>query len=141
VNSFSGKDSEAFKDLWRCICLCHEVTQISLLGQKDSQGHEVTVLSGASQDEICFLEMAAQIGFVRFIERSEKSLLIDVNGNQEQYEVLKEIEFTSERKRMSVIVKNKETGRIVNFIKGADVAIIPRLAKGENTDSLINKMD
>jgi len=107
--------------------LCHEVTQITLLGQTDSQGKQKSVLSGASQDEICFLEMAEKVGFAFFIERSEKDLLIKVDGVEETYSVLKEIEFTSDRKRMSVVVRNKESGRIVNFIKGADVSIIPRL--------------
>jgi magnesium-transporting ATPase (P-type) len=28
---------------------------------------------------------------------------------------------------MSVIVKRKEDGKVINFIKGADIAIIPRV--------------
>jgi magnesium-transporting ATPase (P-type) len=39
------------------------------------------------------------------------------------------LEFTSDRKRMSVIVKNLNTGKITNFMKGADIAIVPRLNK------------
>lgn len=37
------------------------------------------------------------------------------------------IEFTSDRKRMSVIVQNIETNEIISFVKGADSAIIPRI--------------
>ena len=142
LEKFPQKDSEEFKDFWRCICLCHEVTQISLLGEYDPvTKKEVTVLSGASQDEICFLDMAKSIGYGSFIERSENSLKIMIGGKEENYEILKEIEFTSDRKRMSVIVKDKETGRVVNFIKGADVSIIPRLSKSEENEGKIQTMD
>ena len=49
-----------------------------------------------------------------------------INGNTEVYEIVKVEEFTSDRKRMSVIVKDQD-GHHINFIKGADMAIIPRL--------------
>jgi magnesium-transporting ATPase (P-type) len=44
---------------------------------------------------------------------------------------LKVVEFTSDRKRMSVIVKREGDGKVINFIKGADIAIIPRLNKAD----------
>ena len=47
------------------------------------------------------------------------------NGN-EKYEILNTIEFTSTRKRMSVIVRIPD-GRIKLYIKGADSVILPRL--------------
>jgi hypothetical protein len=30
---------------------------------------------------------------------------------------------------MSVVVKRESDGKVINFIKGADIAIIPRLSK------------
>ena len=44
---------------------------------------------------------------------------------------------------MSVIVKREHDGAVINFIKGADIAIIPRLAKNEDahTDETIQLMD
>ncbi len=42
------------------------------------------------------------------------------------YHVLDVLEFTSERRRMSVIVRTPD-GRIVLYCKGADSAIFPRL--------------
>ena len=47
------------------------------------------------------------------------------SGN-EQYEILNIIEFTSTRKRMSVIVRTPD-GRIKLYIKGADSVILGRL--------------
>ena len=52
-------------------------------------------------------------------------------GNIEKYQILKMIEFTSDRKRMSMVVKRMNDGRVFNFIKGADFAIVPRLMEGD----------
>lgn len=45
--------------------------------------------------------------------------------------MLKVIEFTSERKKMSVVVKRDSDGRVFNFIKGADSGIMNVLKEGE----------
>lgn len=42
-----------------------------------------------------------------------------------QYEILDMLEFTSDRKKMSVVVKNCQTGEIMLLVKGADEAILP----------------
>lgn len=53
-----------------------------------------------------------------------------------KYQLLNVIEFTSARKRMSIIVQDPE-GKIIIMTKGADSHIIPRLAPGQ--DDLIEK--
>ena len=40
---------------------------------------------------------------------------------------MKMFEFTSDRRMMSIVVKNKENGKILVFTKGADTSIIPIL--------------
>ena len=70
--------------------------------------------------------MCKDVGYASMVERDQKSIKIVINGNTEVYEIMKVEEFTSDRKRMSVLVKNQD-GQIINFIKGADMAIIPRL--------------
>lgn len=49
-----------------------------------------------------------------------------LNGKKEIYELLNVIEFTSTRKRMSIIVRTSED-KIICMTKGADSIIIPRL--------------
>ena len=70
--------------------------------------------------------MCKEVGFAYMIERDQNSIKIVIDGNTEVYQIMKVEEFTSERKRMSVLVKD-QNGQIINFIKGADMAIIPRL--------------
>ncbi|KAJ2856011.1 hypothetical protein GGI22_003943, partial [Coemansia erecta] len=50
------------------------------------------------------------------------------------YEILDVLEFSSARKRMSVIMRSPD-GRVVMMSKGADSAILPRLVKPERLES------
>ena len=43
------------------------------------------------------------------------------------YDILANFPFTSESKRMGIVVRHKATKRLVFFLKGADVAIVPRV--------------
>ena len=45
-----------------------------------------------------------------------------------EYEVLQVLPFDSARKRMSVVLRHPETHQIIVYCKGADSAILPRLA-------------
>jgi magnesium-transporting ATPase (P-type) len=53
-----------------------------------------------------------------------------LTGEVEKYELLNVIEFTSTRKRMSVIVRSPDN-KIICMTKGADSIIIPRLQAGQ----------
>lgn len=51
------------------------------------------------------------------------------------------IEFTSDRKRMSVIVRNIETNEIISFVKGADSTIIPSIIRKCEKDFDLNTVE
>jgi len=95
---------------------------------KDKKGQMTEQYSGASQDEVTFLEMCKKTQYARFIERDSNIIKIEVEKQLEEYEILKVIEFDSDRKRMSVVVKRQADGKVLNFIKGADLSIIPKLS-------------
>lgn len=59
--------------------------------------------------------------------RTPNTVEIDALGKRERYEILNVLEFTSARKRMSVIVRNAK-GEIKLYCKGADTVIYERLA-------------
>ena len=48
------------------------------------------------------------------------------------YEVYRKMDFNSDRKRMSVLLKDPLDGQIKLYIKGADSIILERLDKGQN---------
>ena len=54
-----------------------------------------------------------------------------------KYEILACLEFSSERKRMSIIVKEPDSNKIIMYTKGADSMIIPKLSKKTNPPELV----
>ena len=71
--------------------------------------------------------MCRDVGIAYFIERNQNSVRICVDKQIEVWEIMHVNEFNSDRKRMSVIAKNGSTGKVFSFVKGADIAILPRI--------------
>ncbi|XP_026213838.1 probable phospholipid-transporting ATPase IA isoform X4 [Anabas testudineus] len=80
----------------------------------------------ASPDEGALVRAAQNIGFV-FSGRTPDSVIVEILGTEEKYELLHVLEFTSTRKRMSVIMRTP-SGKIRLYCKGADTVIYDRLA-------------
>ncbi len=58
-------------------------------------------------------------------------MTFNVNGEDYEYSILNVLEFNSNRKRMSVVVRTPE-GKIKLYCKGADSVIYARLAGEDN---------
>ncbi|KAM0280053.1 hypothetical protein ACHAQH_004248 [Verticillium albo-atrum] len=115
--------SKKAKQFLLCLALCH--TCIPEVG-KDGQ----TEYQAASPDEQALVEAARDLGHV-MIDRPNQEVILQLpgpDGNivRETYQVLDVIDFTSKRKRMSIIIRMPD-GRICVFCKGADSIILPRL--------------
>ncbi|XP_063732323.1 phospholipid-transporting ATPase IA isoform X1 [Eleginops maclovinus] len=80
----------------------------------------------ASPDEGALVRAAKNLGFV-FSGRTPDSVIVEMPGTEEKYELLHVLEFTSTRKRMSVIMRTP-SGKIRLYCKGADTVIYDRLA-------------
>ncbi|XP_059051431.1 phospholipid-transporting ATPase IF [Achroia grisella] len=78
---------------------------------------------GSSPDEKALVEAASRFG-VSFWGEHGNDLLVKIGTDIEMYEKLQIIEFTSERRRMSIIVRDKD-GNIWLYCKGAESAILP----------------
>jgi phospholipid-translocating ATPase len=85
----------------------------------------------ASPDELALVEAAKELGFL-VIDRPARSITLNYPGAPgednvtESYDVLDVIEFSSKRKRMSIIIRFPND-KICIFCKGADSAVLPRL--------------
>lgn len=102
------------------LAVCHTV-----IPEKAEDG--VITYHAASPDERALVSGAASFGYV-FNARTPSYVEIDALGKTERYEILNVLEFTSARKRMSVIVRNAK-GEIKLYCKGADTVIYERLAQ------------
>ncbi|OIT36174.1 PREDICTED: phospholipid-transporting ATPase 2 [Nicotiana attenuata] len=85
-----------------------------------------------SQDEEALVRAAAGLNMV-FLEKKGNILDINFNASLVQYEVLDTLEFTSDRKRMSLVVRDCQNGNIILLSKGADEAILPHAHAGQQT--------
>jgi phospholipid-translocating ATPase len=84
----------------------------------------------ASPDELALVQAANDLGYL-LVERSSRFITLEVNNGdgpktRQVFEILDVIEFSSKRKRMSIIVRCPD-GRIWLVCKGADSTILPRL--------------
>ncbi|KAK2424610.1 ATPase E1-E2 type family protein / haloacid dehalogenase hydrolase family protein [Trifolium repens] len=93
-----------------------------------------------SQDEDALVQAAAQLHMV-FFNKSGNILEVKFNTSILQYEVLEILEFTSDRKRMSVVLKDCQNGKILLLSKGADEAILPYARAGQQTRHLIEAVE
>lgn len=105
------------------MALCH-----TCLPERNEKGD--LEFQAASPDELALVKAAQELGFL-VINRTSQTITLNVTapeGYQEEqtYRILDVIEFSSVRKRMSIIVRCPD-GRILIICKGADSAILPRL--------------
>ena len=90
------------------------------------------VYNAASPDELALVEGARDRGY-KFLRRDPGNVIVvqDPQGNTLYFTVLNVLEFDSTRKRMSVIVKNYQTGYIELYCKGADSYVEKLLKRGD----------
>ncbi|KAG5863820.1 hypothetical protein JTB14_001064 [Gonioctena quinquepunctata] len=92
------KDAEQLKDLLVLLSVCHTVIP-------EIMPNGTIVYHAASPDERALVYGASKYGYI-FESRTPDSVEISALGVKERYEILTVLEFTSARKRMSVIVRD-----------------------------------
>ncbi|CAM5113025.1 unnamed protein product [Eretmochelys imbricata] len=112
----SGKETEV-RQFFFLLAICHTVMVDASDGQLNYQA--------ASPDEGALVTAARNFGFV-FLSRTQNTITISEMGIERTYDVLAILDFNSDRKRMSVIVK-EPGGNIRLYCKGADTVIYERL--------------
>lgn len=93
-----------------------------------------------SQDEEALVYAASQLHMV-LVNKNASILEIRFNSSVLQYEILETLEFTSDRKRMSVVVKDCQNGNISLLSKGADEAILPYAHAGQQTRTFVDAVE
>eukprot|EP01117_Protostelium_nocturnum_P006113 TRINITY_DN2203_c0_g1_i3.p1 TRINITY_DN2203_c0_g1~~TRINITY_DN2203_c0_g1_i3.p1 ORF type:complete len:1236 (+),score=387.58 TRINITY_DN2203_c0_g1_i3:144-3851(+) len=111
------KGEDPVEDFMFLLAICN-----SVIPQPDPNDESKTIFSGSSPDESALVESAKRAGYTL-----EGRSLETATINGEEYQVLNNIEFTSERKKMSSIIKTSD-GKIVLYSKGADSAILENLS-------------
>ncbi|NXT00196.1 AT8B3 ATPase, partial [Jacana jacana] len=107
------------REFLRLLALCHTV----MVEEKGDQ----LVYQAASPDEEALVLAAKNLGYV-FLARTQDTITISELGMKRTYKVLAMLDFNSDRKRMSVLVRDHQ-GRIRLYTKGADTVILERLQR------------
>lgn len=90
-----------------------------------------------SPDEAALVNGVAKLGFT-FTTRTPQAVIINALGVEEKYEILNVNEFSSDRKRMSVIIRDAND-RIKIYVKGADTVITSRIYEDSPSKEYIEK--
>jgi len=152
------------REFLTALALCHEVLVESIRDDNGQDTGKVR-LSASSPDDQALVVAAAEMGF-KFSSRGEGGRTISVlecapteyiknrvafekmtpeeriqqeegrTGTLVTYELLETLEFTSTRKRASVIVRDRRNGEIRLFCKGADSEVFKRLSSASSNSSL-----
>ncbi|GAB9466747.1 hypothetical protein Gpo141_00004113 [Globisporangium polare] len=136
ANSSPHTEAEFFLHLSLCHTVIPEVVDCS----------DEVRFSASSPDEQALVSAAKYFGFsfesrglgVARVRVFNKSLMVDktLSSELQEYRVLDVLEFTSDRKRMSVVVQNPR-GELWLLTKGADNMIYPLLSKSANSPELL----
>ncbi|CAL4060980.1 unnamed protein product, partial [Meganyctiphanes norvegica] len=115
----------------KAIALCHNVTPVYENGansamdeaEADIQAMQNVTYQAASPDEVSLVSWTESVGLT-LVHRDLTSLTLRTPiGTMLRYTVLQIFPFTSETKRMGIIVKDEASGEIVLYVKGADVVM------------------
>lgn len=117
------------RDLILALSLCHNVTPV----YPDADDPENKDFQASSPDEIALVKFAEQLD-MKLVEREELFIKLDnPNGEVEEYEILQNFPFTSESKRMGIILRHKLSDKIVFYVKGADTIMAPKVKPAQRS--------
>ncbi|KAG9070492.1 hypothetical protein KI688_008028 [Linnemannia hyalina] len=126
----TSKHAKAIMNFWTALAVCHTV-----ITERDIDVDPYKIeYKAQSPDEAALVSTARDVGFV-FLEKKGPIMNLEIMGQPRSYKVLNILEFNSNRKRMSIILRPPEGG-IVLICKGADSVIYERLDKTDEQSKL-----
>ena len=106
------------------MAICHSVIP------EYNEETEETIYNSSSPDESALVNGAKFLG-CEFLDRNEENLIkVNFKNKIFNFKLLFLFEFDSDRKRMSVIIRD-ENNKIKLITKGADLVIFERISKDE----------
>ena len=113
-------ESTIINEFWKALSMTHECTI-----DENSQKY-----IGLSPDDIELLKASKDQGYEYTKGKSNNKRYIKIRDEVKEFEILIINEFSSERRRMSIIIN--DNGTIKLYSKGADTEMVKRLSKNSN---------
>ncbi|RHZ62903.1 hypothetical protein Glove_334g35 [Diversispora epigaea] len=101
------------RDIVLALALCHNVTPVTDDGDEP-------VYQASSPDEVAIVRWTERVGLTLVFRDTNEIHLKTSTGNILVFQILHTFPFTSESKRMGIILRDKETKEIMFYQKGAD---------------------
>jgi len=122
------------RDAIEALALCHNVTPVydanvtDALNKPDDQMIEElknikVSYQASSPDEIALVSWTENVGLTLIKRDLNKILLRGPDDMLYEYEILQIFPFTSETKRMGIIIRDKKSNEIIFYLKGADTVM------------------
>ena len=112
--------NKIIRDTITAMVLCNNVTPTE------------TGYQASSPDEIALVKFADRLN-MKLFHRTDKEIKIKDSAEKvEEFEVLANFPFSSDTKRMGIILKNKEHGHIIYYLKGAENVMMQFVKKEYN---------
>lgn len=99
------------------LALCHNVTPTEEDGETSYQA--------ASPDEIAIVKFCESVGLRLFKRDRQLMTLLHSSGRTLQYDILYNFPFSSDTKRMGIVVRDVQKDELWFMLKGADTAMAP----------------
>jgi magnesium-transporting ATPase (P-type) len=128
AKEFKECDVDSSIDFLMCLAICNTV--IVYHGPNGSAAY-----NAESPDEAAFVEFAARYGVV-LVDRQLEEISLRIRGEMRHLEIVALIPFTSERKRMTIVVAEGEILSV--YSKGADVVMFDRAIEPHFEDDVKN---
>ncbi len=107
--------NKIIRDTITTMVLCNNVTPI-----QDKDDPNKFTYQASSPDEVALVKFAETLN-MRLIFRTDSEIHIKNTANIiEEYQVLANFPFSSDTKRMGIVLKNKKHGHIIFYLKGAE---------------------
>ncbi|RKO87631.1 hypothetical protein BDK51DRAFT_5631, partial [Blyttiomyces helicus] len=109
--------SSRIREIVQALALCHNVTPVI------SEIDNTVTYQASSPDEVAIVKWTESVGLTLFSRDLTTIQLRTPEARTLSYEILDTFPFTSETKRMGIIVRDGTTGEITFYQKGADTVM------------------
>ena len=129
--------NKIIRDTIEAMVLCNNVTPII----SETDENNITY-QASSPDEVALVKFAERLN-MKLVHRTDKEIKIKNTSNTfEEYTILANFPFSSDTKRMGIILQNKKYNHIIFYLKGAENVMMNFVKKEyigyikENTENL-----
>lgn len=119
-----GTQKSLIHEFMKVLSLAHMCVAETFTGK---DGRKEKFYNGPSPDEVALVEYACSMDFDCIDSLDEKIIMTTKDHGEQVYPAYRKMDFNSDRKRMSVLLKDPIDGKIKLLIKGADSIIKERL--------------